>query len=57
MLKRKILLAEDDADDQQFFNEFLQNRDDITLLPVADNGEVLFEISNDFKETLSTTYR
>ena len=44
MLKRKVLLAEDDADDRQFFNEFLENRDDIILLPIADNGEVLFEI-------------
>lgn len=44
MLKRKVLLAEDDADDQRFFNEFLEGRDDIILLPIADNGEVLFEI-------------
>jgi CheY-like chemotaxis protein len=44
MLKRKILLVEDDVDDQRFFNEFLQNRKDLVLLPIADNGEVLFEI-------------
>jgi CheY-like chemotaxis protein len=44
MLKRKILLAEDDLDDQRFFNEFLQNRKDLVLLPIAGNGEVLFEI-------------
>src|SRR5688572_12052341 len=44
MLKRKILLVEDDVDDQRFFNEFLQNRNDLVLLPAADNGEVLFEI-------------
>lgn len=44
MLKRKVLLAEDDADDQRFFSEFLEDRDDIMLLPIADNGEVLFEI-------------
>ena len=44
MLKRKVLLAEDDADDQRFFNEFLEHRKDILLMPIADNGEVLFEI-------------
>lgn len=44
MLKRKVLLAEDDADDQRFFSEFLEDRDDIILLPIADNGEILFEI-------------
>jgi CheY-like chemotaxis protein len=31
-------------DDQWFFNEFLQNRNDLVLLPIADNGETLFEI-------------
>lgn len=44
MLKRKVLLAEDDADDQRFFKDFLKDRDDIILLPIADNGEILFEI-------------
>lgn len=44
MPKRKVLLAEDDEDDQRFFNEFLKNREDIVLLPIAENGEVLFEI-------------
>ena len=44
MPKRKVLLAEDDEDDQRFFNEFLENRKDIILMPIAENGEVLFEI-------------
>lgn len=43
MLKRKILLAEDDEDDQQFFNDFLKSRNDIILMPIAENGLVLTE--------------
>ena len=43
MLKRKILLAEDDEDDQEFFNDFLKNRNDIILMPIAENGLVLTE--------------
>ncbi|MEO6931605.1 MAG: response regulator [Chitinophagaceae bacterium] len=38
----KILLAEDDADDQQFFMDFLRDRNDIALLPAVENGEELF---------------
>jgi CheY-like chemotaxis protein len=38
----KILLAEDDGDDRAFFSEFLGDRADIDLLPMATNGaEVL----------------
>lgn len=44
MLKRKVLLAEDDEDDQRFFNEFLEHRKDIVLMPIANNGEILFEM-------------
>jgi CheY-like chemotaxis protein len=40
---KKILLAEDDRDDQKFFCDFLKHRADIELLPVADNGIVLFD--------------
>jgi CheY-like chemotaxis protein len=43
MLKKRILVAEDDEDDQHFLREFLQNRDDILLMPIADNGVVLME--------------
>ena len=38
-VKRKILLAEDDEDDQEFFRNFLQFREDIDMLPVVENGE------------------
>jgi CheY-like chemotaxis protein len=43
MLKRKILLAEDDEDDRQFFQDFLEDRSDIDLMPVAENGVSLIE--------------
>lgn len=41
MTSLKVLLAEDDGDDQQFFLSFLKDRADIELLPVAENGEEL----------------
>jgi CheY-like chemotaxis protein len=41
---KKILLAEDDRDDQKLFCDFLKHRTDIVLLPVADNGIVLFDM-------------
>src|SRR5687767_8054066 len=41
MPKKKILVAEDDADDQQFFYDFLEIRNDIVLLPIAENGVAL----------------
>ena len=44
MLKRKILLAEDDEDDQHFFIDFLKSRDDIILMPIVENGIALFEL-------------
>jgi CheY-like chemotaxis protein len=51
MHPKKILLAEDDLDDQYLFVSFLQHRSDIILMPVAENGIVLLEklevISND----------
>jgi CheY-like chemotaxis protein len=39
----KILLAEDDTDDQKLFCDFLAHRTDIVLMPVAENGVVLLE--------------
>ena len=51
MLKRKVLLAEDDEDDQRFFNEFLKHRKDIMLMPIAENGEELFEILDTLAES------
>lgn len=41
---KKILLAEDDRDDQKLFFDFLKHRTDIVLLPVADNGIILFDL-------------
>lgn len=46
MLKKKILLAEDDADDQLFFIDFLQHRTDIILMPVAQDGVRLLDQLN-----------
>ena len=43
MSPKKILLAEDDIDDQKLFYDFLQNRKDIVLLPVVENGVHLFD--------------
>ena len=39
----KILLAEDDHDDQKLFHEFLQDRSDIVILPMVENGVELME--------------
>lgn len=44
MVKKRILLAEDDEDDQQFFRDFLQGRKDLTLMPIAENGVVLVDL-------------
>ena len=41
MIPMKILLAEDDLDDQRLFKEFLGNRSDILLMPFKENGEEL----------------
>jgi CheY-like chemotaxis protein len=43
MLKKKILVAEDDEDDQHFLRVFLRDRQDIILLPIAENGIVLMK--------------
>jgi len=43
MNAKKILLAEDDFDDQQFFYDFLHKREDVILLPMVENGEEVFE--------------
>src|SRR5687767_7585134 len=42
MTPKKVVLAEDDSDDQQIFYDFLQHRTDLLLLPVAENGVALF---------------
>lgn len=38
MNQKKILLAEDDEDDQHLFVDYLQERKDIELLPIVENG-------------------
>jgi CheY-like chemotaxis protein len=43
MVKRRVLLAEDDEYDQQFFQDFLQGRKDLILMPIAENGAVLVD--------------
>ena len=43
MAPKKILLAEDDSDDQRLFQEFLKHRTDIVLMPIAENGVELME--------------
>jgi len=35
---RNVILVEDDADDQELFIEFCQDRKDMMLLPIAGNG-------------------
>ena len=40
----KILLAEDDSDDQKLFCDFLLHRTDIVLTPLAENGAEALEI-------------
>jgi CheY-like chemotaxis protein len=47
MTARRILLAEDDADDKALFCDFLSHRSDIVLLPVAENGVELMDVLND----------
>jgi CheY-like chemotaxis protein len=44
MQPKKILLAEDDSDDQKLFLDFLQNRNDILILPIVENGARLLEL-------------
>jgi CheY-like chemotaxis protein len=43
MVKRSILLAEDDVDDQNIFRDFLKDRPDLHLLTPVENGEALME--------------
>src|SRR6476659_65838 len=43
MSPKKILLAEDDEDDRQFFYDFLQHRSDLVLLPAVENGVAVFD--------------
>ena len=51
MLPVKILVAEDDLDDQIIFHDFLQHRNDISFMPMAENGVALTEFLELAKET------
>ncbi len=51
MSRKKILLAEDDLDDQQIFNDFLNHRDDIFLMPMVGDGVELIDTLNMINET------
>jgi CheY-like chemotaxis protein len=44
MRTTRILLAEDDQDDQFLFTGFLEDRSDIAIMPIAENGLDLFTI-------------
>jgi CheY-like chemotaxis protein len=47
---KKILLAEDDSDDQKLFYDFLKNRTDIIVLPIVENGEELIDSLNKIED-------
>jgi CheY-like chemotaxis protein len=42
MNPKKLFLAEDDLDDQHLFADFLNDRNDIILMNIAENGVDLF---------------
>jgi CheY-like chemotaxis protein len=50
-MRKKVVLVEDDTDDQELFQAFLGNRSDIILLPIAGNGIELMA----YLETVSET--
>ncbi|MCU7549897.1 response regulator [Chitinophagaceae bacterium LB-8] len=51
MLKTRILLAEDDLDDQEFFSDFMQDRDDVILMPIVENGESVIQLLDSIVNT------
>lgn len=50
MGQKKILLAEDDLDDQELFFDFLLKRGDVDLMPIVDNGVALIEYLSGISE-------
>jgi CheY-like chemotaxis protein len=50
MSVKKILLAEDDLDDQNLFKTFLQHRTDIHIMPIAGNGVLLCDMLKQINE-------
>jgi CheY-like chemotaxis protein len=54
---KRILLAEDDRDDQSLFFEFLQHRPDLILLPAVENGvDLISYLDKQPVETLSNLW-
>lgn len=53
MCPKKILLAEDDADDREVFMDFLKGRTDITLLTAVENGEEVLDYFSSMTEALT----
>jgi len=47
---KKILLAEDDGDDQNLFYDFLKNRNDVVVMSMVENGEELIAALNKIKD-------
>jgi CheY-like chemotaxis protein len=43
MLKARILLAEDDMDDRKLFLDYLEGREDISVVHIVENGIELFD--------------
>lgn len=50
MTRKKVLLAEDDLDDQNFFYDFLKHRSDIFIMDPVENGVELFFFLENIKE-------
>jgi CheY-like chemotaxis protein len=50
MARKKILLAEDDLDDQNFFYDFLKHRGDIFIMDPVENGVEVFFFLDNIKE-------
>ena len=46
MLKKKLLLADDDIDDRNFFFDFFEDRPGFELMPAAENGLEVIELLN-----------
>ena len=51
MSPKKILLAEDDIDDQAFLTEFIASRKELHLLPIVENGEEVLHFLDKAQET------
>ncbi len=51
MALKKILLAEDDADDQELFREFLMDYNGIDIMPMIDDGTELIKYLENITST------